>query len=104
MQVFGIHYCGNVDNRDVDWYNTVLKECLSLDVNDFLHNVNPYVTNRLLPPYHAATTASNHGVPSTSGPLVRLVETEIFHDSYKRRLLQYPYISSDEPYMGTSFG
>jgi hypothetical protein len=56
MQVFGMHYRGIVDTRDADWYDTVLKECLSLDVNDFLHDVSSYVTNRPLPPYYAAAT------------------------------------------------
>jgi hypothetical protein len=90
-----MHYCGIVDIRDVDWYDTVLKECSSLDVNDFLHDVSPYMTNRSLPPYRAAATAGGQGAPSTSAPPVRLVETEIFHDSHKRRLSQYPNISGE---------
>jgi hypothetical protein len=32
------------------------------------------------------------------------VITEIFHDSHERRLPNYPDISGDEPYLGTSFG
>jgi hypothetical protein len=32
------------------------------------------------------------------------VETEIFHDSHESRLPNYPDISGDEPYLGTSFG
>jgi hypothetical protein len=32
------------------------------------------------------------------------VEIEIFHDSHEKRLPNYPNISEDEPYMGTSFG
>ena len=82
----------------------MLKECLLLDINDFLYNVSPYVTNWPLPLYHTAATVGGQGAPSTSVPLVRLVETKIFHDSHKRRLPQYPDISGDEPYKGTSFG
>jgi hypothetical protein len=104
MQVFGMHYRGIVDSRDFEWYDEVLKACLSLDVNDFLHDVSPYVTNQLLPLYRAAATASGQGTSFTSAPPVRLVETEIFHDSHERRLPNYPDISEDEPYMGTSFG
>jgi hypothetical protein len=37
-------------------------------------------------------------------PWVQLMETEIFHDSHERRLPNYPDISRDEPYLGTSFG
>ena len=70
-----MHYHGIVDSHDVDWYDIVLKECSLLDINNFLHNVNPYVTNRPLPPYHATTTTGGHGAPSTCVPLVQLVET-----------------------------
>jgi hypothetical protein len=69
-----------------------------------LHDVSPYVMNWPLLPYRAATTSGSQGAPSTSAPPVRLVESEIFHDSHERRRLQYPDVSSDEPYMGTSFG
>jgi hypothetical protein len=99
-----MHYRGIVDICDIDWYDTVLKEYSSLDVNDFLHDVSLYVTNQPLPLYHAVAIAGGQGAPSTSAPPVRLVETEIFHDSHERRRPQYPDISGDEPYMGTSFG
>jgi hypothetical protein len=99
-----MHYCGIVDSRDSEWYDKVLKVCSSLDVNDFLYNVSPCVTNWPLPLYRVAATASGLGAPSTSTPPVRLVETEIFHDSHERRLSNYPGISEDEPFMGISFG
>jgi hypothetical protein len=99
-----MHYRGIVDIRDADWYDTVLKDCSSLHVNDFLHDISPYVTNWPLPPYRTAATAGGQSVPSTSAPPVRLVKTEIFHDSPETRLPRYPDISGDEPYMGTSFG
>ena len=82
----------------------MLKECLLLDINNFLHDVSPYVTNRPLPPYHAAATTSGQGAPSTSVLPVQLVEIEIFHDSHETRLSRYPDINRDEPYIGTSFG
>jgi hypothetical protein len=104
MQVFGMHYRGIVDICDIDWYDTVLKEYSSLDVNDFLHDVSLYVTNQPLPLYHAVAIAGGQGAPSTSAPPVRLVETEILHDSHERRLFQYPDISGDKLYIGTSFG
>jgi hypothetical protein len=99
-----MHYCGIVDAGDSEWYDKVLKACSSLDVNDFLHDVSPYVTNRPLPPYRVATTSGSQGAPSTSAPPVRLVESEIFHDSHEKRRPQYPNVSGDEPYMGTCFG
>jgi hypothetical protein len=99
-----MHYRGIVDSSDVDWYDVVLKQCSTLDVNDFLHDISPYVTNRPLPPFRAAATSGSQGAPSTSTPPVQLVEIEIFHDSHERRRPQYPDISGDEPYMGTSFG
>jgi hypothetical protein len=52
-----MYYRGIVDSRDSEWYDEVLKACSSLDVNDFLHVVSPYVTNRPLPPYRAAAIA-----------------------------------------------
>ena len=98
-----MHYRSIVDSCDFEWYDKVLKACVSLDVNDFLHDISPYVMNRLLPPYHVAATASSHGAPSTSAQLVRLVETKKFHNSHRKRLSNYPDINRDEPYMGTSF-
>jgi hypothetical protein len=56
-----MHYRGIMDSRDAEWYDAVLDECSSLDVNDFLHNVNPYVTNRPLPPYRGAVIAASQG-------------------------------------------
>jgi hypothetical protein len=99
-----MYYRGIVDSHDADWYDTMLKECSSLDINDFLHDVSPYVTNRPLPPYRAAAIAGGQGVPSTSAPPVLLVETNIFEESQEMRLPRYPDISGDEQCMGTSFG
>ena len=49
MQLFGLNYWTIVDPVDVKWYTAILKECTKLDINDFLHDVSLYVTNRLLP-------------------------------------------------------
>jgi hypothetical protein len=54
-----MHYRGIVDSRDAEWYDAVLDKYSSLDINDFLHDVSPYVTNRLLPPYQGAITATS---------------------------------------------
>jgi hypothetical protein len=63
----------------------VLDECSSLDVNDFLHDVSPYVTNRLLPPYRAPATAAAQDAPFTSAPPVRFVESDIFESVLETR-------------------
>jgi hypothetical protein len=65
-----MHYRGIVNSCDSEWYDEVLKAYSSLDVNDFLHNVSPYGTNRPLPPYRAAATASGQGAPFISAPPV----------------------------------
>jgi hypothetical protein len=98
-----MHYCGIVDSRDAVWYDAVLDECSSLDVNDFLHDISPYVTNRPLPPYRGAVTAASQGAPSTSALPVRFVESDIFEAAHEMRLTRYPDINRDEAYMGTSF-
>jgi hypothetical protein len=102
MQVFGMHYRGIVDSRDSEWYDAVLKECLSLDVSDFLHDVSPYVTNRPLPPYRVAAIATGQDAPSTSAPPVRFIKSEIFESDHETRRPQYPDINGDEQYLGTS--
>ena len=99
-----MHYRGILDDGDLEWYEVVLKECKSLDVNDFLHNISPYVTNRPLPPICATATVGGQGALPPSAPPIRLIEIEIFHDSHKKRFPQYPDINSDELDMGTSFG
>jgi hypothetical protein len=39
-----------MDPMDLEWYTAILDECKLLNINDFLHNVSPYVVNRMLPP------------------------------------------------------
>jgi hypothetical protein len=98
-----MHYHGIVDSCDAEWYDAVLDECSLLDVNDFLHDVSLYVTNRPLPPYWEAVTATSQGAPSTSAPPVQFIESDIFEAAHETRLLQYPDINGDELYMGMSF-
>jgi hypothetical protein len=87
-----MHYRGIMDSRDADWYDTVLKECSSLDINDFLHDVSPYVTNRPLPLYRAVATVGGQGTPSTFTLPVQLVETDIFEEFHETRLPRIPNI------------
>ena len=51
-----MYYRGIVEDGDLEWYEVVLKEYKSLDVNDFLHDVSPCMTNRPLPPICAVAT------------------------------------------------
>ena len=81
-----MHYRSIVDSNDVEWYDAVLDEYSSLDVNDFLHDISPYVTSRLLPPYQGAVTVASQVVPSTSPPLVQFVESDIFEAAHETRL------------------
>jgi hypothetical protein len=50
VQLFGLNYRGIIDPTDLEWYTAILEECKSLDINDFLHDVSPYVVTRTLPP------------------------------------------------------
>jgi hypothetical protein len=50
MQLFGLYYLGIMDPLDLEWYTTILNECKSLDINDFLHDVSSYVVTQPLPP------------------------------------------------------
>ena len=59
-----MHYYRIVDSRDAEWNDAVLDECSTLEVNDFLHDVNSYVTNQLLPSDRRAVIAASQGAPS----------------------------------------
>jgi hypothetical protein len=58
MQLFGLHYCGIMDTHDLEWFSAMLEECKSLDINDLLHNVIPYVVSRPHPQYRAPPTGA----------------------------------------------
>jgi hypothetical protein len=78
VQLFGLNYWGIIDPTDLEWYTAILDECKSLEINDFLYNVSPYVVNRTLPPQRAASS----NVSDSSRPVVVprrcLIETDIF--------------------------
>ena len=85
-----------MEDGDLKWYEAVLKECKSLDINDFLHDVSQYVTNRPLPPICTAAITGGQGAPSPFVPPIRLIKTEIFHHSHERKFSQYTHISGDD--------
>jgi hypothetical protein len=78
VQLFGLNYRGIIDPTDLEWYTAILEECKSLDINDFLHNVGPYVVNRTLPPQRAASSNVSDSSRPVAVPRRRLVETDIF--------------------------
>jgi deoxyxylulose-5-phosphate synthase len=45
FQLYRLHYYGIVDTHHIDWYTTTLEHLKSLDMNDFLHVISPYVVN-----------------------------------------------------------
>jgi hypothetical protein len=73
-----LNYWDIIDPTDLEWYNAILEECKSLDINDFLHNVSPYVVTRTLPPQQAASSNVSDSNRPAAVPRRRLVETDIF--------------------------
>ena len=67
-----------MDLTDMEWYTTILKEYKLLDINDFLHNVNPYVVNRMLPLQRAASSNVSNSSHPAAVLCHRLIEMEIF--------------------------
>jgi hypothetical protein len=78
VQAFGLDYRGIVDTRDLDWFKAMLEECNSLDVNDFWHDVTPYVTDHPLPTYRATAVFLPRVGATSSPPPMRYVETDKF--------------------------
>jgi hypothetical protein len=64
-----------MDPMDLEWYTTILDEYKSLDINDFLHNVSPYVVNRMFPPQRVAPSNVSDSSHPAAVPRRRLVET-----------------------------
>ena len=63
---------------DLEWYTVILEECKLLNINNFLHDVSPYVVNCPLPLQRAtSSTVFDSSHPATVSRR-RLVETEIF--------------------------
>jgi hypothetical protein len=78
VQLFGLNYQGIIDPTDLEWYTAILEECKSLDINDFLHDVSPYVVTRTLPPQRAASSNVSDSNRPAAVPRRCLVETDIF--------------------------
>jgi hypothetical protein len=103
VQLFGLNYRGIIDPTDLEWYTAILEECKSLDINDFLHNVGPYVVNRTLPPQHAATSNLSNSSRPAAVPRHRLVETDIFGSGETARE-RSSTLDQDTPNLGTFLG
>jgi hypothetical protein len=73
-----LNYRGIIDPTDLEWYTAILEECKSLDINDFLHDVSPYVVTRTLPPQQAVSSNVSDSNRPAAVPRRRLVETDIF--------------------------
>jgi hypothetical protein len=82
MQLFGMHYRGIVDAPDLEWYTPILDECKSLDINDFLHDVSPYVVTQ---PQHAAPSNVSQSARHSTVPPRRIVESNIFESLERAR-------------------
>jgi hypothetical protein len=102
MQLFGLHYWGIMDPLDLEWYTAILNECKSLNINDFLHNVSPYVVTRPLPPQRAEPTKISNLSHPTAVPRHRIVESKIFQ-SVETRWVRSDS-REDTPYLGTLVG
>jgi hypothetical protein len=67
-----------MDPPDLEWYTAILNECKSLNINDFLYDVSPYVFARPLPPQRTAPTNVSQSMRPTAVPCRRIVELDIF--------------------------
>jgi hypothetical protein len=67
-----------MDPPDLKWYTMILNKCKSLDINDFLHDVNPYVVARPLPPQRTAPTNVSQATRPVVVPCYCIVESDIF--------------------------
>jgi hypothetical protein len=103
VQLFGLNYRGIIDPMDLEWYTAILDECKSLDINDFLYNVSPYVVNRTLPPQRAASSNVSDSSYPTVVPRRRLVETDVFGSGETARE-RSSAPGQDTPNLGTFLG
>jgi hypothetical protein len=67
-----------VDAPDLEWYIVILDECKSLDINDFLYDVSPYMVTRSLPPQRAASSNVSQSACHSVVPPCRIVKSDIF--------------------------
>jgi hypothetical protein len=100
MQLFGLHYWGIMDPLDLEWYTTILNECKSLDINDFLHDVSPYVVTRPLPSHRAKSTNISNSARPAAVPRRRIIESEIFQSAETGQVRSHDS-REDTPYLGT---
>jgi hypothetical protein len=85
-----------------------LEECKLLDINDFLHNVSPYVVNRyvvsrLRPQYRAPPTGAPQLAPSLAVLPVHFIESNIFESVPVMMHERSPDTLEDLPNWGTTF-
>jgi hypothetical protein len=67
-----------VDAPNLEWFTAILEECKSFDINDFLHDVNPYMVTRLLPPQCTAPTNISQSTRASVVPPRRIGKSDIF--------------------------
>jgi hypothetical protein len=103
VQLFGLNYRGIIDPTDLEWYTAILEEYKSLDINDFLYNVSPYVVNCTLPPQRATSSNVSDSSRPAAVPRCRLVETDIF-GSVETARERSSAPRQDTPNLGTFFG
>jgi hypothetical protein len=92
-----------MDPPDLEWYTTICKECKSLDINDFLHDVSLYVVTRLLLPQRAAPTNVSQSLCPAAVPCRRIVKSEIFESGETARERLHDNREDSET-LGTLFG
>jgi hypothetical protein len=92
-----------MDPLDLEWYNAILNECKSPDINDFLHDVSSYVVTRPLLPQRVEPTNISNSVHPVAVPRCRIVELEIFQSAETGRVRSHDS-HEDTPYLGTLVG
>jgi hypothetical protein len=75
-----------MDPLDLEWYTAILNECKSLDINDFLHDISPYVVTQPLPLQRAEPTNISNSTRLVVVPRRRIVESEIFQSAETGRV------------------
>jgi hypothetical protein len=79
----------------------MLEECDLLDINNFLHDVSPYVVNQTRPPYRVPATSPPQRAPSSTAPPVHFVESEIFESASGAMPRRSSDTQEDPPSWGT---
>jgi hypothetical protein len=98
-----LNYRDIIDPTDLEWYTAILEKCKLLDINYFLHNVSPYVVNRMLPPQRVATSNLSDSSRPAAVPHRHLVEMDIYgSEETARERSSAPH--QDTPNLGTFLG